>query len=120
MTIARLPTCSWRTRRSSLPRTCHRPHTLTRRQLIAAAQRAGADAVHPGYGFLSENAGFAEAVTAAGLIFIGPDAATIRLMGDKIRSRTFAAEHGVPIAPSVVEDDPAKFAAAALGSAFRC
>jgi acetyl/propionyl-CoA carboxylase alpha subunit len=91
---------------------------LDQRQLIAVAQRTGADAVHPGYGFLSENAGFAEAVTAAGLTFIGPEAATIRLMGDKIRSRTFAAEHGVPIAPSVVEDDPAKFTAAALRIGF--
>ncbi|MFX5751880.1 biotin carboxylase N-terminal domain-containing protein, partial [Acinetobacter baumannii] len=70
-------------------------------QIIAAAKATGAQALHPGSGFLSENAGFAEAVAAAGIAFIGPDADVIRLMGDKIRSRRFAAEHGVPIAPSV-------------------
>ncbi len=74
-------------------------------QIIAAAQATGAQALHPGYGFLSENAGFAEAVAAAGIVFIGPDAEVIRLMGDKIRSRRFAAEHGVPIAPSVILGD---------------
>jgi propionyl-CoA carboxylase alpha chain/3-methylcrotonyl-CoA carboxylase alpha subunit/acetyl-CoA/propionyl-CoA carboxylase biotin carboxyl carrier protein len=74
-------------------------------QLIAACRASGAEAIHPGYGFLSENADFAERVTAAGLVFVGPDAETIRLMGDKIRSRDFAAAHGVPIAPSVSEDE---------------
>ncbi len=71
-------------------------------QIIAAAHAVGADAIHPGYGFLSENAAFAEAVQQAGLTFIGPDPASIRLMGDKIESRTFAASHGVPVAPSVL------------------
>ncbi len=71
-------------------------------QIIAAAKMAGADAIHPGYGFLSENAGFAKAVAEAGLTFIGPDAATISLMGDKISARDFAAAHGVPVAPSVM------------------
>ena len=74
-------------------------------QIIAAAKAQGAVAIHPGYGFLSENAGFAEAVKQAGLVFIGPDADVIRLMGDKIRSRDFAAANGVPVAPSVSEDD---------------
>ncbi len=74
-------------------------------RIIAAAIAAGAAAIHPGYGFLSENAGFAEAVKQAGLVFIGPDADVIRLMGDKIRSRDFAATNGVPVAPSVTEDD---------------
>ena len=69
-------------------------------QIIAAAVRAGAQAIHPGYGFLSENADFAHAVQAAGLIFIGPDPDSMRLMGDKLRSREFAREHGVPVAPS--------------------
>jgi propionyl-CoA carboxylase alpha chain/3-methylcrotonyl-CoA carboxylase alpha subunit/acetyl-CoA/propionyl-CoA carboxylase biotin carboxyl carrier protein len=87
---------------------------LDQAQLVAIAMRTGADGVHPGYGFLSENAGFAERVTQAGLTFIGPEAKTIRLMGDKIRSRAFAAQHGVPVAPSVIEDDPARFAARAL------
>ncbi len=74
-------------------------------QIIAVAKASGAAAIHPGYGFLSENAGFAEAVAAAGLVFVGPHAEVIRLMGDKIRSRDFAAAHSVPVAPSVTEDD---------------
>ena len=71
-------------------------------QIIQAARSTGADAIHPGYGFLSENAGFAQAVADAGLTFIGPDAETISLMGDKISARNFAEEHGVPVAPSVM------------------
>ena len=71
-------------------------------QIIAAAQRVGADAIHPGYGFLSENARFAAAVAAAGITFIGPDAETISLMGDKISARNFAEANGVPVAPSVM------------------
>jgi propionyl-CoA carboxylase alpha chain/3-methylcrotonyl-CoA carboxylase alpha subunit/acetyl-CoA/propionyl-CoA carboxylase biotin carboxyl carrier protein len=77
---------------------------LDAEQIVAIARRTGAQAIHPGYGFLSENAAFAELVAGAGIIFIGPDAATIRLMGDKITARDFAARHGVPIAPSVTQD----------------
>lgn len=73
--------------------------------IIAAAKSAGADAIHPGYGFLSENAGFARAVAEAGLTFIGPDADTIALMGDKISARDFAARNAVPVAPSVMPTD---------------
>jgi propionyl-CoA carboxylase alpha chain/3-methylcrotonyl-CoA carboxylase alpha subunit/acetyl-CoA/propionyl-CoA carboxylase biotin carboxyl carrier protein len=76
---------------------------LDQEQLIRCARAAGADGVHPGYGFLSENAGFAERVTQAGLNFIGPEGATIRLMGDKIRARQLATELGVPCAPSVTQ-----------------
>lgn len=75
---------------------------LDQQQLIDAALRLGADAVHPGYGFLSENATFAQRVEDAGLVFIGPDAKSMRLMGDKIRARTFAQEHAVPVAPSAL------------------
>jgi len=71
-------------------------------QIVAAALAAGADAIHPGYGFLSENAGFARLVAEAGLAFIGPGAEVIALMGDKISARDFARAHGVPVAPSVV------------------
>ncbi|CAN7482622.1 ATP-grasp domain-containing protein [Bosea sp. LjRoot237] len=88
-------------------------------QIIAAARAVGADAIHPGYGFLSENARFARAVSEAGLTFIGPDADTIALMGDKISARQFAAEHGVPVAPSVMPtEDLAKFTRRAVEIGF--
>ena len=91
---------------------------LDQQQLIMVAQRAGAQAIHPGYGFLSENAAFAAAVTHAGLAFVGPDAALIRLMGDKLRAREFAVAHGVPVAPSAVADDAATLAARARDIGF--
>jgi propionyl-CoA carboxylase alpha chain len=69
--------------------------------IIAAAQLAGADAIHPGYGFLSENADFAAAVDAAGLTWVGPPPDVIRAMGDKIAAKRLAREAGVPILPSV-------------------
>jgi acetyl-CoA carboxylase biotin carboxylase subunit len=67
--------------------------------ILDAARSAGADAVHPGYGFLSERAGFAAAVAAAGLAFVGPDAAVIDQMGDKVRARQLASAAGVPTVP---------------------
>ncbi|MEW6642863.1 MAG: biotin carboxylase N-terminal domain-containing protein [Pseudomonadota bacterium] len=83
-------------------------------QIIAAARAAGAGALHPGYGFLSENAPFARAVGAAGLAFIGPSVEAIELMGDKIRARDFVARHGFPVAPSAAEErDPETFLARA-------
>ncbi len=88
-------------------------------QIIAAARDMGAGAIHPGYGFLSENAGFARAVAAAGMIFVGPEPDTIELMGDKVRARAFVERHGFPVAPSAIEDDdPATFVerARALGA----
>ena len=79
-------------------------------QIIAAARQSGAGAIHPGYGFLSENAGFARSVAAAGLAFVGPTPEAIDLMGDKVRARAFVAKHGFPVAPSAIEDDdPATF-----------
>ena len=67
--------------------------------IIAAARASGADAVHPGYGFLAENGDFADAVVAAGLIFIGPDGDAIRLLGDKVAARQVASQAGVPTVP---------------------
>lgn len=65
--------------------------------LVAAARKAGADAVHPGYGFLSENPDFARQCEDAGLVFVGPTSTTIELMGDKLRSKALMSEIGVPV-----------------------
>jgi acetyl-CoA carboxylase biotin carboxylase subunit len=71
--------------------------------IIAAATSVGAEAIHPGYGFLAENADFARAVTSAGLVFIGPTAEAMELMGSKTSARRVAVESGVPIVPGTVE-----------------
>jgi acetyl-CoA carboxylase biotin carboxylase subunit len=68
-------------------------------QIVAAAVKTGADAVHPGFGFLAENPEFAEAVTDAGITFIGPPPGAMRVMGDKIESKRLAAKVGVPTVP---------------------
>ncbi|MET7570644.1 biotin carboxylase N-terminal domain-containing protein [Streptomyces sp. NPDC005492] len=72
---------------------------LSVERLLEAAARTGAQAVHPGYGFLAENAGFARACADAGLVFIGPPADAIALMGDKIRAKETVAAAGVPVVP---------------------
>ncbi|MFP3913805.1 MAG: acetyl/propionyl/methylcrotonyl-CoA carboxylase subunit alpha [Actinomycetota bacterium] len=76
---------------------------LNQESILRVASEAGADAVHPGYGFLSENASFARAVEDAGLTWIGPPASAIELMGDKITSRRTAEAEGVPTVPGVTE-----------------
>ncbi len=69
--------------------------------VIAAALETGADAIHPGYGFLSENAAFVEACTKAGIIFIGPSPEAMRSMGNKIAARDCATRAGVPVTPGI-------------------
>jgi len=81
--------------------------------IVDVARRTGAQAVHPGYGFLSENADFAEAVEAAGIAFIGPGAASMRKMGSKAGAKLLMAQHGVPVVPGYTgeDQDPARLAA---------
>jgi propionyl-CoA carboxylase alpha chain len=83
---------------------------LVGERILEVARRAGADAVHPGYGFLSENAAFAEACAEAGIVFVGPPPRAIALMGDKTAARRLMREADVPMAPGTTEaiDDPAE------------
>ncbi len=88
-------------------------------QIVAACEITGADAIHPGYGFLSENAKFAEILEAHNITFIGPRAEHIRLMGDKIEAKRTARRLGIPVVPgsegAVTEDAEAKRIAAEIG-----
>ena len=104
---------------------------LNAEKIIAAALLTGAEAIHPGYGFLSENAEFASACAASGLVFIGPSPESIRSMGLKSTARRMMAEAGVPIVPGYDGDDqelePLRRSAIAVGlpilikaSAGRC
>jgi acetyl/propionyl-CoA carboxylase alpha subunit len=80
---------------------------LASEKIIAAARATGAEAIHPGYGFLSENAAFAEAVMAAGLVWIGPPPAAIRAMGLKDAAKALMARAGVPVTPGYLGEDQA-------------
>jgi acetyl/propionyl-CoA carboxylase alpha subunit len=71
--------------------------------ILAAAETTGAEAIHPGYGFLAERATFARRVTGAGLVFVGPTAEAIEALGDKLRARRLAREVGVPVVPGTLE-----------------
>ncbi|MGZ5204009.1 MAG: ATP-binding protein, partial [Caldimonas sp.] len=74
-------------------------------RIVAAARATGAEAIHPGYGFLSENDGFAEACAQAGIVFIGPPPAAIRAMGSKAAAKTLMERAGVPLTPGYHGDD---------------
>src|SRR5690606_26490998 len=78
---------------------------LVGERIIEAAKATGAEAIHPGYGFLSENADFAEAVTAAGLIWVGPKPESIRAMGLKDAAKTLMRDAGVPVTPGYLGED---------------
>ncbi len=86
-------------------------------EIVRAALGCGADAVHPGYGFLAENADFAQLVTESGLTFVGPPAAALRAGGDKLEAKRVAREAGVPTVPEV--DDPPLIVKAAAGGGGR-
>ncbi len=88
---------------------------LNGERIIQAALQTGADSVHPGYGFLAEDAGFARAVAEAGLVFIGPPPEVIARLGDKTAARRLMSQHGVPLIPGMLapESDPARLQQAA-------
>ncbi len=85
---------------------------LNAARILGAARRSGAEAIHPGYGFLSENADFAEACAAAGVVFVGPPPAAIRAMGSKSAAKALMQEAGVPLVPGYhgADQDPAQLA----------
>jgi propionyl-CoA carboxylase alpha chain len=88
-------------------------------KIVAAAKLAGADAIHPGYGFLAENAAFASACEDAGIVFIGPRAEVIRTLGSKSEARKLAQEAGVPVVPVPAENEFPRLIKASLGGGGR-
>ncbi len=86
--------------------------------LLEAARKTGAEAVHPGYGFLSENADFAEACAAAGIVFVGPPPSAIRAMGLKDRAKALMEKAGVPVVPGYHGEDQSHLASEAARIGF--
>ena len=97
----RRPTCAPPTRAVPLGPAPAAESYLSAERVLAAAARTGAEAIHPGYGFLSEDAEFAAACEEAGLVFIGPPPAATRLLGDKVAAKTLAERLGVPVLPGL-------------------
>jgi 3-methylcrotonyl-CoA carboxylase alpha subunit len=95
---------------------------LNAEAIIVAAKDTGAEAIHPGYGFLSENAEFAEACAAAGIVFIGPPPAAMRAMGSKASAKALMQQAGVPVVPGYhgADQDPAHLLAEAEKIGFPC
>ncbi|HEX5696963.1 MAG TPA: biotin carboxylase N-terminal domain-containing protein, partial [Acidimicrobiia bacterium] len=91
---------------------------LNQQRILQIAHEAGAEAIHPGYGFLSENAGFARAVANEGIVWVGPPASAIEAMGDKITSRRNAEQFGVPTVPGITEPITTIEEVAALAEQF--
>ena len=91
---------------------------LNQERIIAAARKAGAEAVHPGYGFLAENASFARACSDAGLVWIGPPPDAIEVMGSKVAARELMRSAGVPIVPGATEPVTSAAEVARLGDEF--
>ncbi|HOX47105.1 MAG TPA: biotin carboxylase N-terminal domain-containing protein [Myxococcota bacterium] len=100
---ARAPHALYADERVALPGDAPAESYLNMARLLEAARATGAQAIHPGYGFLSENGDFAEACAAAGLAFIGPPARVLRAVGDKLQARRLAQAAGVPITPGLLE-----------------
>ncbi len=76
---------------------------LTKIKLLELAKTIGADAIHPGYGFFSENASFIEAVEKSGITFIGPSSKSVKMMGSKTAARTLMSKNNVPVVPGTLE-----------------
>ena len=91
---------------------------LNQQKILQIAHDSGAEGIHPGYGFLSESATFAQAVADAGIVWVGPPASAIQAMGDKITSRRNAEKFGVPTVPGVTDPVPSVAKAAALAEQF--
>ena len=107
------------TRRCAIGPPPARESYLNADAILDAAARAGAEAIHPGYGFLSENADFAEAVIAAGLVWVGPPPSAIRAMGLKDAAKRLMAEAGVPVTPGYLGEDQSAGAPGAGGGGDR-